>query len=424
MNATQATLGLVMHEFRAPEAATDSVLSFLQLVTDRRDGHLLIPAHQRTPDAWDDSKRARYIARLRESLNGRHPPGSIATYQLVDGQARVSSTFLNDGLQRLTALENLQADPTRFDMDKKGAEDVLRIKISVQHRHYASHQDAMRDFQYINDGTHLTSFELCRGYLTYMENWNTQWEPIIKNVESAVTASEERLISRASNRREVEHKRRRDTLALFYRFVSNDKTHSAYVDIGARDIAKYVESATVIEQRLAGELASLGYAEGAAQAKKFRAFIASETALLEERKAELFGQGKGLSATNHRWLLHLAIWRRNTGVSREQYTQFVNIFLKQTAGGSVWKLQGSKHQVTLGLAHLGHLPTLAEWAGMPKFCERRRRQQAKLLRPGYDNSHVMPFVTNGEGPTFPEPAPTNRSRGARPVEPPTDEEKA
>src|SRR5258708_31155077 len=123
MNATQATLGLVMHEFRAPEAATDSVLSFLQLVTDRRDGHLLIPAHQRTPDAWDDSKRARDIARLRESLNGRHPTGSIATYQLVDGQASVRSTFLNDGLQLLTALENLQSDLQRFDIGRHVAEE-------------------------------------------------------------------------------------------------------------------------------------------------------------------------------------------------------------------------------------------------------------------------------------------------------------
>lgn len=408
------TLDLVMHRFRVPEPATDSVQSFLQLVTDKTQGHLLIPEHQRTPDAWNEGKRIRYITRLREAVNGRHPPGSIATYQIVDGDSRASSTFLNDGLQRLTALEKLRADPAQFGMDAEGAEAVLRLRISVQHRHYASHQDAMQDFQYINDGTHLTSFELCRGYLTYMENWNTHWEPIINAVEAAVGASEQRLTSRGSTQRDAEHKRRRDTFALFYRFVSNDKTHSKYADIGAKDIGRYLAKGNVIEKQLAGYLNGLGRSEGMAQAKRFRTFVDSETALLEECVTRILGPGKGLSVTNHRWLLHLAIWRRNNSVPRDRHARFVDVFLKETAGGSVWKMPG-EHQATLALAHLGHLPTLAEWAGMPEFCERQRRQRGKLLRPGYDNSHLEPFATHGDGPTFPESAPANRSRGAQPV---------
>lgn len=375
------TLELAVHSFRAPEAATDSTQTFLQLVHDMCDGHLQIPEHQRTPDAWDEKKQARYLDRLRQAVRGCHPPGSIATYQLVGTDNGItvarSATFLNDGLQRLTALRKLLAQPGHFDMDADGADALLRLKISVQHRHYASHHDAMRDFQFINDGTHLTSFELCRGYLTYMKDWKPLWAPLVAEIEGAVNDSAARLTERvrAEQDRNGEHKRRRDNLALFHRFLTGDRTHSPYPDIGARDIGKYLDKDSVVEQRLAKTLTEMGRDEVASRAKKFQVFVAAETALIETCVQKLLGSGSALSATNHRWLLHLAIWRRNSEVSRQRHQAFIEVYLKETHGKSLW-IGPQGHQVTLGLAHLGLLPTLAEWAGMPEFCERQRRARA------------------------------------------------
>lgn len=416
-------LDIPVHSFRAPAPATDRPVSLEQILNDKQSQRLLIPAHQRTPGAWDRTKQSLYIQRLRQGEIGQHPPGSFATYQLVASEGGIlralTPTFLNDGLQRLTTLEALRANPTQFGMDSEGAEALLQLSISVQHRHYATHQEAMTDFQYINNGTHLTSYELCRGYLTYMPNWES-WEPSITDIEAVIAASD-RLVHRAVSRsREPEHKRRRDTLALFYRFLVRDKAHNQYPDISAKNIAKYLEKESVIEKRLADLMVSMGHATVTAQVKQFRAFIEAETALTETSVNKVLGPGRALSATSHRWLLHLAIWRRNNSVPREKHLRFVEIFLKETDGGSLWKVEG-KHQVTIGLAHLGYLPALAEYAGMPEFCERQRREPGKKLRAGFDNSHVLPYATHGDGPTFPEPAPTNRSRGARPVELPTEE---
>jgi hypothetical protein len=45
-----------------------------------------------------------------------------------------------------------------------------------------------------------------------------------------------------------------------------------------------------------------------------------------------------------------------------------------------------------------------------------RKARTMHRRPGYDISHVQPFVTHGEGEVFIEPASINRARGAQPVE--------
>jgi len=117
-------------------------------------------------------------------------------------------------------------------------------------------------------------------------------------------------------------------------------------------------------------------------------------------------------------LLDLAVWRRNNGMQREPHAVFVEKLLARTRGQAQWVQEaedGKRVSVTLNYCHLGLLPKLAELAGMPEFCRPQRRRRGPPLLPGYDNSHFEPFVTNGDGPTFPEPAPQNRSRGAQPV---------
>jgi hypothetical protein len=389
------------------------------MLADYANTRLQVPAHQREPNAWNFVKQREYIKRLHDSARGCHPPGSFATYQLV-GRGEPSPVFLNDGYQRLTALKALQVDPTQFEMEEDGVFALLQQRTTVQHRHYVSHDDAMRDFQLINNGTRLTPHELCRGHLKYMPDYDEQWSRLIETVEESVRDSEVRLRARKAHKKQErlnEHKRRRHTLALFHRYLSGEKRHCHYPDVPASEIQRYVDSGEIVELRLRYLLLDVGFKEASRVQRKFRQFLENETALLEECIREVLGSGVGLAPVAHRWLLDLAVWRFHNQVPRDRHAAFIRKFLKYTKGLGVWIQDRGERQerITLSLSHLGVLPKLAECAGMPEFCESPRRKRDLRLRPGFDNSHEQSFALFGEGPTFPEPAPLNRSRGARSV---------
>jgi hypothetical protein len=405
--------------FKAPSPAGDSVQKFQQVIADYKGDWLRIPPHQREAHVWDFEKRREYVSRLQDSARGCHPPGSFATYQLVSVGNHASPVFLNDGFQRLTTLTELEADPLRYDMDADGVRLLLQQPITVQHRHYESHDAAMRDFQLINNGTRLTPHELCSGFLKYMPDYEPRWRMLLEDVEQAMQNSEARL--RAGGKRQMragEHKLRRHTLALFYRFLIEEKGHRHYPDVPANEVQTYVDKQDVVELRLREALLSKGYEEAQSALKLFRTFMNSETAMLEEHIRKVLGQGRALSPVAHRWLLDLAVWRRNNQASRDMHSQFVEKLLEATRGQAQWVQDaegGKRETVTLNLCHLGLLPRLAELAGMPDFCSRSTRRKGPPRLPGYDNSHWQPYVTHGDGPTFPESAPQNRSRGAQSV---------
>lgn len=404
--------------FRAPQPANDVTQNFQLILMSYRNGLLQIPPHQRDPDAWDPNKRNQYIARLRDAAKGCHPPGMFVTYELVKAGKAISPVFLNDGFQRLKTLDDLASDPIRFGMDTEGVQALLLQQISVQHRWYPSHYEAMGDFQKINNGTRLTPHELCRGLLRYMPDYEAKWRPLLDHIQKTVEASEARVRNNTALSRVMAHKLRRHTLALFLRFLTNERRLYKYVDVAAAEVQRYVDKGQVVEIRLSNALQEKGHPEASNTMKAFRSFINNETAELEDSLHKILGGGTGLAPVTHRWLLDLAVWRRNNQIPRERYGQFVVKLLKATQGGGLWlhDLPPGGKPVTLGLSHLGLLPKLAELADMADFCDPPRRRRRRPARPGYDNSHYEPVITHGDGPTFPEPAPTNRSRGAQTVE--------
>lgn len=411
-------MSLAVDGYDSPATPGDAVRSFQQLLADYTAGYLQIPDHQRDANVWDFAKKKRYVDRLRDSATGRHPPGCFATYQLVGPDKRPGPIYLNDGFQRLTSLRDLQVDPARFSMDEESVRRLLRLEISVCHRWYESHPAAMTDFQLINNGTQLTSKELLQGYIKYMPNYQEQWRGLIANVEETIKRSETRLLRKTPESREVQHKRDRNALAIFYRFITGERRPISYLDIPARNVQRYVEKRQVVELMLIETLLKKGYDEAEHNQQEFRRFVEQETAMLFENMRELLGQGVGLVPVAHRWLIDLAVWRRNNKVPREQHKRFVREFLQRTGGKGQWVPERSgQGAVTLGFSALGSLPGLAVLAGMPEFCETGRRRSRVPLQPGYQNSHFDPVSTHGEGDTFGEPAPANLSRGARSVKP-------
>jgi hypothetical protein len=303
-------------------------------------------------------------------------------------------------------------------MDQEGVYLLLEQQISVQHRHYPTHDEAMRDFQLINNGTRLTPYELCQGFLKYMPGYRDCWSAFLAELGGSLENSEHRLRAKIRNGgrqdREQEHKRRRNTLALFHRFLTGETQHSAYLDVSANNVQRFVDSKQAIELLLRDALLVAGYEKATQALISFRRFVDLETAFIEEIMREELGPGSALSAVAHRWLLDLAVWRHNNKRSRDDHDAFVRKFLKATKGSSQWINDGKGN--TLSLSHLGLLPRLSTFAEMPEcWMNGQRRRRGQQMLPGYDSSHIEPFVTHGDGPTFPESAPRNRSRGARPV---------
>lgn len=423
---SQQQSSLAVEPFRHLQPPGEKTTLFVQVLDDFEHGWLRVPIHQRDPDAWDANKKKKYVDRLRESRVGAHPTGAFATYQIplgVDAAngsvSEGSPVYLNDGFQRLTTLRELRADPSLFGMDPEGVMQLLRQDCCVQHRHYESHEVAMREFQLINYGTRLTPLELCMGFLKYMPDYEVKWKPILDGVHEAIEQSDNRLWASSHVRREVIHKRRRHRFALFYRFLTEDKAPRQYIDVSRREVELDVERRDVIEWRLRVAMEALGPEASKLSANRFVALVARETALLEEVRNEVLGGGVGLTPLLHRWLLDFAVWCKNNKKTVDAQRHFISIMLRETGGKSQWHVPDSdkKKTVTLTFAHLGTLPELSKLAGMPDLCVKqvRRKSNSTPLRAGYQNSHLEPFVEYGEGHTFAESGSANMARGAKPV---------
>lgn len=409
MTATE----LCIDPYRALQAASDRTSTFGEVLKDFEEGLLRVPYHQRTPDAWEADKARRYIERLKDSRYGSHPTGFFATYQLREG----GPTYLNDGYQRLTTLANAKADPERFGLDEIGVSQLLRQLVSIQHRHFANHEDAMADFQLINFGTRLTPMELCAGYLAYMPEYEQVWRPLLITHHDAIQKSWVKLQRREKPRREAEHKLTRHEYAVFHRFLKGNQAPLAYTDVGRSDIQRTPRN-QLIEIRLIDELLGRGRPVIREESKKFIDLIERETAALIELVREVAGPGAGLSANCHRWLLDFAVYCRAESVPVEVREMFKRRFLSETGGGSQIQYQenGERKTLTIQLSNMQMVSTMARIFGLQTLIRPPRRASGRKAQPGYDRSHVHPFVTHGDGETFYEPASVNRARGARAVD--------
>jgi hypothetical protein len=411
MTMEQQQSEMTLYPFRLLQNPGDSVASLLYVLDNVSGENWQIPGHQRKPDAWDFPKQRRYVERQKEAITGSHPPGVFLTYQLRPH----SSVFLNDGLQRVTALELLRTRPDIFGMDSQDAHQLLMCTTSVQHRHYDSHEDAMEDFQLINYGTHLTPYELCSGYLTYMDNFKTTWQKVITGIEDAVQVSWHRLGNGKEVNRVTQHKMKRQILSMLLRFLEDVKPPKQYQDVGRKEI-DLAQTKQSVEWQLKSAFERLGLEESEKRAKQLERVIKDATAMIESIRTDELSLGSAIVPVLHRWLLDFFVWARNNNVPVAQRGQFVRILLASTKGKNQW-IRGDQ-VVTFAFAHLGVLPRLAEWAEMPELVQPTKRRKATTpTRPGYQDSHLVPFVVAGNGQTVKESASINMARGAREMSP-------
>lgn len=398
---------------------SDKNHSLWDLVSDLDRGVLNIPDHQRE-FVWPDEKILEWVRRLRDQ--SRLPVGVIVTYQLRNGVP--SRIYVNDGSQRLRATRAFLAEPEKYGgCDRERAEEILRsIDMPTQHRHYLSQDQALEDFQLLNVGTTLTPLEFCKGILAYMDNYPVLWKPLFEGIHPIIATSSIVLTGKGgASDRQGRHKHQRHNYSLFVRFSSGRADMYDFKKIAAANIDRAsVESKTAVEWMLRSLCERKGVDTIRHDLDAFARFIERETAMIEAVWGGVRSKpGLLLTPTLHRWILDCAIWRRNNDIPITAWEGFLTTLLTRTQGNTtVVEMDSPDVSETLGLSQLGKLKKVCEIIGSDFYGGRvPRKSNSTRKRPGYDNSHMLPFSIHGEGETFVEPASLNRARGAQPVEP-------
>jgi hypothetical protein len=410
MPATQLT----MHTEIMLQPEGDKQVELLSIVERVQRGMIQHPPHQRD-FIWSNEKRRGWIERI---ATRRHKPvGVIVTYQIDDGKP--SPVYINDGWQRVSTTIDFLNDPQKYGYTPEQAQDiVMTYELPVQHRHYATQDDALQDFQHLNMGTALTPYEFCHGIFTYMQGYDQQWRRIIDELHEVVASNGQRVLEHYNRNSRQRHKLLRHDYALFCRFIEKTKMLTDFKHVGSDQVrSNDIKSKTIVEWRLRNALELIGPEAANRELHRFTRLIKEETALM----ADIWEQcrpspGAGISATLYRWILDCAIWRRANELEYARWEMFVKLLLQHTQGSSILQAPGKRTRTTLGLGHISLLKTVCAIIGSDIYSGKAPRARTRAhLKSGYDQSHLLPFAEYGEGPTTSEPAGRNRSRGAAPI---------
>lgn len=400
----------------------DAVRSLWDIVDLYRRNQLLLPPHQRD-FVWSEEKKAGWVRRIRGEYSAVRPVGGIVTYQ-IQGDPN-SPVYINDGSQRIRATLDYLSNARHYGSSEKDAEEVLRdCQMPCQHRHYSTHDDALVDFQLLNFGTHLTAYEFYCGVIAYMDNYDLHWKPFFADMHAHITIACARLASSTAKTHELIHKHMRSNYGMLYRFLSKEKGTTNYRANTSKVSMEEAASDKLIERRLRNLLLDIiGPSKAKDELRIFKRFLDSEIALLEtvwdQVKASAgIDPKRGINVTLVRWLLDCAIFRRNNEITIDRWQAFLKTVLMACSGtGQFVDPADQRHKITLSLGAVDKLPAVCKMIGSD-FYERpeRRRVTNNNGKPGYDESHLVSFAENGNGPTFLEPAGVNRARGKKPVD--------
>lgn len=382
------------------------------IVENLRKNKLLIPDFQRE-FCWGQDKVSGWI----KTIIDKSAIGVIVTYQLDEEN---SPTYLADGVQRLTATIRFMENPSRYGY-KFGTEQAIDyckdFDVTVQHRIYRNHEEALQAFKNINSGTGLTPEEFYKGDLALVDGGIECQQAI----NAIMDRYERRLITSGNFSRMQRSTIVRDNVALFLQYSCAEK-RSEFWGIANRRIGR--SSQISVERLLADFIRNNSLDSIQKKIANFESFVAAHFAFIDSMASEI-SPGVPFSVTTSRFLIHLEIWRKNNQRSVFKYQEFCrNLFLllkgfpSFTSRFTVQNKDGTYRTITLHMDKVSSAKILCEAFGIEDFyvLSRESKRTDKPSRPGYDNSHIIPFSVNGDGETFPEPRQLNRARGARVVE--------
>lgn len=391
----------------AEPKVSDGYLCILQLLQQLESGKLQ-PARFQRGYVWSPEKLRGWANTIISGM----AIGVIVTYQLKDG----SPKYIADGMQRLTAASRFLENPKAYGFQfgpKQAREYCEDFMIPVQNRVYTTDEEAMVAFHNLNAGTSLSPLEYYQGILKL----NPKGQIIFDRIPPIVFSAENPLMAGGKIGREVESKLTRDALALFFQYLTESQQIDFWnvatqrikpvKDSLEQKIMEYIKDEMLPQEEIDKKIAS------------FERFVDEHVKEITSILHETGQTGKLMSRTVMRFLLHLAIWRRNTKKSQDLYLRFIRKFIEVQIPYATFSSRFPMPNtdpvqfVSLSIGSLQHLKKLSIALDIPLY-EGYERKKKKVAR-GYHNSHVVPFSKNGEGDTVIEPGPRNRSRGAQSI---------
>lgn len=429
---------------------TNRAISLLQLCEDFRRQKLVLPAWQRGI-VWSPEQKSRWIDMLadvpdyleRYEASNFDIPGVITVFTIRGSD---SPKFLNDGNNRtqvsLAYLKSLKEKQKLTDAEV--IQRLSRVQIQFQEWQFEKMIDAFIQWNNMNQGTVLTSFESGRGALAILlEDFPVTWKQFFDDLDAHMLAEMSRLATRNEKKRIKTHKFQRDNSALLYRYLSEDKTESDYASgrgqlcLTEQEIREGKSERGIFEFPLAKKLTELGIEGSRKVLQDFTKQISKDMALIISLYRPYEEYGACFSWLASRWILHALCYFRNRGIPYELYYKFLQqtVFVcsktpRQQDKALVEKETGDKEESIwrqFGLGDIKKLSTVARIIQNDSIVayapvKRRRNIKKKMSnylldgpQDGVQISHMYPVSVNGEGPTILEHAAANLSRGAEEI---------
>lgn len=412
----------------------DTRITIWDLYNRYSKNKLILPDWQRE-FVWDKQREEGWYNDLDDmcfsKMDKDHDiPGVLMTFS-VKGEEGVK--YLNDGGNRTLCTTRYIQHKLKDGVTRNIVEEAMsHVYVSLQEWEYTQANFAFLDFIRANQGVLGTPKEIGQGILaTKLPDYKTYWKSFFLKLENAVNCRLHRMgckLPNGASKRTAIHKNIRDNYGMFVRFVSKDKARSKY-DSGVTGIRVEIQDNDLkpnqsVECKLVNAIKNMSFDEVEREFDKFCNFLDCEVALYQKVWNDIFKDGHSLSPspTHLRWVFHLAIWRKNNGIQVDKYVQFLSNLISRTQGKTaVYDLPNKtgnrlKAHANLGLSNLGILTQVERLLDVENIFDiPKRRRTIYNTSSGYDESHIVPFATNGNGDTFSEPSVLNKSRGPNPV---------
>ncbi len=385
-----------------------------------RRGKWKIPDWQRG-DIWAKKKKEEFEKTiLSKSGENDHLPGVFVIYNI---KGTPKEMFISDGVQRSGTSYQIFQRYTNERTENYARDLLSDVSVSIQHFEYIDDSEAKTDFIRLNNGTGFTNYEQGRTVLCELTPFSQWQREVLDPIHEIVNGSSRRLGLKIGSSRSKRDKHKRDDLALFLRFVSEDQKASNYrcsSKLSLSDFSNTNKKKDLIESRLVKIFYNLGLSDSKEKVKLFNKFIEDEVALFETiwneiDKSEWDKKAQRVTDATWRWLLACSIYTRNNKIPRPVHRKFLKDILAATRGKSMI-MNKDKEVCAYKLSNLSILGIVQEYSNIwldtsVRQKTKRKRNNISQLKSGYDDSHLKSFSRHGNGATEPAPSIDNKSQG-------------
>lgn len=380
--------------------------TLFDVITDFNSGRIVTAPFQRD-FVWPDKK----ISGWANSIVNKKSIGVIVTYQIYGG----SPIYLADGLQRINATKRFIEAPHKFGFSfgSKQAEEYARnFRIQMQHRLYDSHESALSAFQDINNGTTLLSGEYFKGELCLSE----KGQYIYKEIPNIVERFESQYTSISRNK-ERNNKRLRDSLALYYQFITN-YTGAYFWDA----VSRKIYNVQVIEKLVKDYVNVITTEEMERGVEAFKRFLTNHFGHISELCMQTDMRGRSISYSTLRWMIHFHIWCDNNNKPFRAYDKMIQSLFTRLSQYAIatssinYHTNKGEETYNFTISSLKILDKLADILEVPEFKDGNKRVKNIETAPGWHEHHPEPFSTKGNGETVAISALRNLSLGNREIQ--------